>query len=106
MLEIVFVEFTLVHLVPAIVAELAGKVDAINSALTAQIKSGNLIRNIRRGYWLYYQMSRVKPLFICVYLNYLVRVVHLSLSYIPRCRKLNVKTCGLPGKNQNCGKTS
>ena len=48
MLEIVFVEFTLVHLVPAIVAELAGNVDAINSALTAQIKSDNLVRNISR----------------------------------------------------------
>ena len=48
MLEIVFVEFILVHLVPAIVAELAGNVDAINSALTAQIKSDNLVRNISR----------------------------------------------------------
>ena len=49
-LEIVFVEFTLVHLVPAIVAELAGKVDAIISALTAQVKSGNLLRCICKDY--------------------------------------------------------
>ena len=50
MLEIVFVEFILVHLVPAIVAELAGKVDAKNSALTAQVKSGNLQRCICKDY--------------------------------------------------------
>ena len=50
MLEIVFVEFTLVHLVPAIVAELAGKVNPIKSALTAQIKSGNLLRCICKDY--------------------------------------------------------
>ena len=50
MLEIVFVEFILVHLVPAIVAELAGKMEAINSVLIAQINSGNLLRCICKGY--------------------------------------------------------
>ena len=49
-LEIVFVEFILVHLVPAIVAEFAGKVDATNSVLTTHINSGNLLRCICKDY--------------------------------------------------------
>ena len=49
MLEIVFVEFILVHLVPAIVAELAGNVVAINSALIKLASMDAFKRNICQG---------------------------------------------------------
>jgi hypothetical protein len=50
MFEIVFVEFNLVHLVPAIVAECAGMIEIRNAALTKVATCGNLTRYMVRGY--------------------------------------------------------
>ena len=47
-LEIVFVELILVHLVPAIVAELAGRSEPKIIALIKVLMRGNLVRNIWR----------------------------------------------------------
>ena len=48
--EIVFVELSLVHLVPAIVADCAGRKDIRNVALIRVAIRGKRVRNIVRGY--------------------------------------------------------